>query len=233
MLKKNKIPVKKISFEEAIPIIDSELKKRQTKWTLASLTWISWEDCAQIIRIHIWKKWHLYDPTRSLEPWLNRIISNQIKNLIRNLYSNYTRPCLKCAAATDAESCSIYEKQCDACPLFAYWKKRKQSATHIRLPVSIENHSQEIKSIFDESTDISKNIEEVHDKMREVLKANEWRVYEGLYILHKEESQIAKELKFITNEKGREPGHKQLKNIKKSIIARVKKCLADGEIDII
>lgn len=233
MPKSSKAPVKKITFEEAISTIDSELKKRQSKWTLASLTWISWEDCAQIIRLHIWKKWHLYDPARSLEPWLNRIISNQIKNLIRNLYSNYARPCLKCAAATDTENCSIYVKQCDTCPLFAYWKKRKQPATHIRLPVSIENHSQEVKSIFDENMDVSKHIEEVHERMKEILKANEWLVYEGLFILHKEESQIAKELGFISNEKGREPGHKQIKNIRKAIIIKARKCIADGDIDII
>jgi hypothetical protein len=69
--------------------------------------------------------------------------------------------------------------------------------------------------------------------MKEILKPLEWQVYEGLFIQHKDESQMAKELGYISNEKGRDPGYKQIKNIRKIIIVKVKQCLANGDIDII
>ncbi|NDG33354.1 sigma-70 family RNA polymerase sigma factor, partial [bacterium] len=90
---------KKPSFESLIDVIDSEIIKRKNKWNLTAINWMDFHDVAQILRIHIHKKWHLYDHKKPLAPWVNRIISNQIKNLIRNNYSNFTRPCLKCAAA--------------------------------------------------------------------------------------------------------------------------------------
>ena len=71
------------SFEESISIIDNEISKRRNKWNLSSLTWIDFDDVSQIIRIHIYKKWHLYNPKQPLAPWVNRIISNQIKNSFR------------------------------------------------------------------------------------------------------------------------------------------------------
>lgn len=220
-------------FEDYLPIIDAEIAKRRHKWNLTSITWMDYDDVSQIIRIHIYKKWNQYQPTRPLAPWLNSIITNQIRNLIRNNYSNYARPCLKCAAAIDNTGCSIYTTQCDDCPLYAYWQKRKQPATHIKIPVSIENHPQEVSNIFDDSSDVLRHVDAVHRRMKEVLKPLEWQVYEGLFISDKDEAQVAKDLGYITNENGRDPGYKQIKNIRKTIIIKVKKCLANGEIDII
>jgi hypothetical protein len=227
----NKIPPPK--FEDYLPIIDAEIAKRRHKWNLTSITWMDYDDVAQIIRIHIYRKWNQYQPTRPLAPWLNSIITNQIRNLIRNHYSNYARPCLKCGAATDNNGCSIYGTQCDNCPLYAYWQKRKQPATQIKIPVSIENHPHEVKSIFDDSSDVSRHVEAVHSKMKEILKPLEWQVYEGLFITGKDEGEVARELGYTSNEKGRDPGYKQIKNIRKAIIVKVKKCLDNGEIDII
>lgn len=223
----------KNKFEDFIPIIDAEIAKRRHKWNLTSITWMDYDDVAQIIRIHIYKKWAQYQPTRPLAPWLNSIITNQIRNLIRNHYSNYARPCLKCAAATDTANCSIYGTQCSDCPLYAYWQKRKEPANQIKIPVSIENHAHEVRTIFDDSIDVLKHAQAIHDRMKEVLKPLEWQVYEGLFIHNKEEGQVAKELGYTTTEKGRDPGYKQIKNIRKAIILKVKRCLANGDVDII
>ena len=69
-------------------------------------------------------------------------------------------------------------------------------------------------------------------KMKSVLKANEWLVYEYLYIQHLSEEQAAKKMGYKTSEKNRSPGYKQIKNLKKSIITKVKKFLNNDEIDI-
>lgn len=223
---------KPLTFEECYPTIKSEIEKRKHKWNLTSIAWLDFSDVSQIILIHIHKKWEQYNQSKPLTPWLNTIISNQIKNVIRNVYSNYSRPCLKCAAAFDENKCKIWGEQCNSCPLYAYWQKHKQSATQIKIPVSMENHIQEVKEIYDKSIDVFKHIEQVHSKMKEILKPIEWKVYEGLFILHEEESVMAKKLGYISNERGRAPGYKQVKNIRKIIIEKVKAMLANGEIDL-
>jgi hypothetical protein len=223
---------KKPNYNDYKEVIDAEIAKRKYKWNLNSLPWLDFDDVAQIIRFHIFAKWDKYDSSRPIQPWLNAIIHNQIRNITRNIYGNYTRPCLRCDAAEDNDGCKIYHKQCEACPLFADWKKRKLPAYNIKLPVSIENHSNEVHNISDESTDISSQIQKIHQKMKEILKPIEYKVYEGLFILHEDEGIVAKKLGYISNEKGRPPGYKQIKNIRKTIIVKIKKCIDLGEIDL-
>jgi hypothetical protein len=220
---KNNKRLKKPTFEESFDFINQEIRKRSKKWSLTSLNWIDYDDISQIIRIHIYEKWHLYDVGKPLGPWLNRIISNQIKNLVRNHYGNFARPCLKCEAAEGEASCKIYELQCNDCPLYAKWEKTKRSAYNIKIPVALEDHTTEVKSTkFDDFIDTEVQIEKVHIRMEKILKPNEWIVYKGLYIDYLEEDEVAEKLGFTSNEKNRRPGYKQIKNLKKSIIKKAK-----------
>ena len=220
-------------FEESIDLIDAEITKRRGKWNLSVLAWMDFQDVSQILRIHIYRKWHLYDNSKPLGPWLNRIISNQIKNLIRNNYGNFCRPCLKCAAAEGGDLCAIYGKQDSECPLYANWEHTKKSAHDAKLPVPLENHAQEVFSLDSNSIDVIATANKLHERMKCILKPIEWRVYKYLYILNKPEAEVAKLMGYKTSEKNRSPGYKQIKNIKKSIIEKVKKALNDGEIDIV
>ena len=220
-------------FEDFLPIIDTEIAKRKHKWSLTSLAWMDFDDVSQIIRIHIYRKWSQYNPKKPIQPWLNSIITNQIRNLIRNTYSNYARPCLKCDAQKDQDGCKIYGTQCASCPLYAHWLKRKQPAANIKIPVSIENHTNEVSNIFDEGSNVFRHVQLVHEKMKEILKPIEWQVYESLFILGEEEDAVAKKLGYISNERGRRPGYKQIKNIRKGILVKVRRCFDNGEIDIV
>ena len=222
---------KPLIFEDAIGAIDAEIQKRRGKWTLTILAWMDFDDVAQIIRVHIWKKWNLYDQCKPLAPWLNRIISNQIKNLIRNNYGNFSRPCLKCAAAEGEDLCSIYGRQCVDCPLYANWEKTKKKAHDTKLPVSLENHAQEVSCMEHQSSDLEEASQKLHLAMKRVLKPFEWNVYSKLYIENMDEEEAAKSMGYKTNEKNRSPGYKQLKNIKKTILEKAKKILKDGQID--
>ena len=231
---KKTIRKKKPTFEESYDFINREIKKRSKKWSLTSLNWMDYDDVSQIVRSHIYEKWHLYDPVKPLGPWLNRIISNQIKNLIRNHYGNFARPCLKCEAAEGEYACKIYEEQCNSCPLYEKWEKTKKSAYSIKIPLSLEDHSFETNSIeFKNEGNTEKHIKKMHIKMKAILKPNEWTVYEGLYIEHLEEYQVAKKLGLKSNEKNRKPGYKQIKNLKKSIIKKAKECIEKGEIELL
>ncbi len=223
---------KKSSFEDNIIQINSEILKRKNKWNLTAISWMDFNDVSQILRIHIYKKWHLYNHSKPLAPWVNRIISNQIKNLIRNNYSNFSRPCLKCAAAEGEEDCSIYGKQCNSCPLYANWERSKKNAHDTKLTLSIENHQVQINNMPTENIDLDISIQNVHSKMERVLKPVEWKVYKYLYIDGKNEEQTAKLMGYRTSEKNRVAGYKQIKNIKKNIILKVRKHLYNGDIDI-
>jgi len=222
----------KIKFEEKILDIDREIFKRKYKWSLTSLTWMDFNDVAQIIRIHINKKWDQYDQSKPLVPWVNRIITNQIRNLVRNHYGNFSRPCLKCSAFEGDNLCSIYGKQSGACPLYAKWLKSKKNAYDTKLPVSMENHLQEVYNKPSENLNLDHTIQQIHIKLKNKLKPNEWIYYSKVYIENLSETEAAKALGYKTTEKNRDAGYKQLKNLKKSIIEKVKKILYNGEIDI-
>lgn len=221
------------TFESSIETINTEIAKRKGKWNLTALTWMDFEDVAQILRIHISKKWYQYDSTKPLEPWLNRIISNQIKNLIRNHYGNFSRPCLRCAAAEGEDSCRIYVKQCVTCPLYSQWFKTKKSAHDTKLPVPLDLHAQQVYTIKSDFIDVERTARSLHEKMEKILRPIEWKLYKLLYIDHRSEDEAAKLMGYRTSEVGRSPGYKQIKNIKKVIITKVKEVIYGGEIDFI
>ncbi len=224
----------KPTFEESFDFINQEIRKRTGKWSLSSLNWIDYDDVSQIIRLHIYEKWHLYDVNKPLGPWLNRIISNQIKNLIRNHYGNFTRPCLKCEAADGEASCKIYKEQCSDCPLYEKWERSKKSAYNIKIPLALEDHSFEVNSIkINDASTLENNIKKLHLKMKEVLRPNEWIVYETLYVKNLDEQEAAERLGLKSNERNRKPGYKQIQNIKKSILKKVKENVEKGNIEIL
>jgi|TARA_R110000824_G_scaffold20545_1_gene77297 hypothetical protein len=219
-------------FEDCLDIIDNEIAKRRPKWTLTSITWMDFDDVSQIIRIHIHKKWEQYDPGKPIEPWINKIITHQIKNIVRNNFSNFARPCLKCSASLPDEGCELYEAQCVACPLFKVWTQRKKSAYDVKIPLSIEHHSHELNDQFSSSMTTISSILKLNAKLKETLKPVEWVVYDGLFIKGLSEIEVAKELGYKTNEKNRSPGYKQIKNLTKAIIIKAKKLINDGDVDI-
>ena len=219
---------KKLKFEDCIESIDIEINKRRGRWNLTALSWMDFDDVSQIIRVHIFKKWHLYDQSKSLAPWINTLISNQIKNLIRNNYGNYCRPCLKCAAAESDSLCYIYGTQCSACPLFAQWEKTKKAAYLTKLPTPLESVEHEMENIELSDFDFDTVLKRLNSRLKAVLKPNEWVVYENLYLNNKSEQEVAKILGYKTSEKNRSPGYKQIKNIKKSIIDKAKEIVAEN-----
>jgi len=225
--------IRKFKFEDKINEINQEILKRRNKWNLTSISWMDFNDVSQILRIHINNKWAQYDQKQPLAPWVNRIITNQIKNLIRNNYGNFSRPCLKCSAYEGENLCSIYGKQSNACGLYAKWAKSKKSAYDTKLPVSIENHYQEVNNTPVDTINFEKSINNIHLKMQVKLKPNEWIYYKMVYIDNKSEVEAARALGYKTTEKDRDIGYKQIKNLKKSIVAKVKKYIYNDEIDIL
>lgn len=232
MIKTISVKNKKL-FEKYFDIINSAIIKRRSKWTLSAVAWMDYSDVHQIILIHIYRKIHLWDQNRPLEPWLNTLITHQISNLLRNLFSNFSRPCLKCAAAEGDNLCTLYTTQCAACPIFDYWQKHKKNAYNTKLPLTIENHIQEVFEIPNESIDIDKTLHSLHFLMKDELTKYEYNLYKDLYIKHLSEAEVVSSLYRQNKSNSINFYIKQLANIKKIIMKKAKKLIYSGNIDFV
>ena len=222
------------NFEDNIEIIDAELAKRRGKWRLTAICWMDFDDVSQIIRLHVWKKWHKYDASRPLKRWLNRVISSQIKNLIRNNYSNFSRPCLQCPAFEGGDLCSLFTKQSDECGILAVWIKKKKHAYYVKLPISINCEGMKDQCVAQEDNlpKITDKIELLNEQIKKILKPTEWKFYKLAYIDNKSDAEIAKAMNFKTSEKNRKAGYGMMANLKRTIIKKVKIYLGSGKFDI-
>ena len=217
-------PKTNFSYSDKSEAIDRELKKRRGKWFLNSVTWFDFDDVCQIIRAHIFNKWHQWDQRRPLEPWLNRIISNQLKNILRNHYSNFVRPCLNCPFNTSGASSGKVGSLCgftpsglqdSSCPLYAKWEKTKKAAYDIKMAVTIDKEQSQCFNIKSDVFNIDHAVAKLHEEMKASLPEKQFYVYKLLFIEHREEEEVAKMLGYKSNEKGRKAGYKQIKNLRK------------------
>ena len=227
-------------YEDKSDEIDLEVKKRRGKWFLDSLAWFDFEDVEQIIKAHIHKKWHQWDQKRSLKPWINKIITNQMKNILRNNYSNFVRPCLNCpfnqSCATkdggEASLCGFTKTglQDSSCPLYLKWERTKKSAYGIKMALALENHSHEVHSMEDHNFNIIDAQEKLNKCMKKALSAKQYIVYDLLFIKHVDEEVVAEKMGYKTSEKGRKAGYKQIKNLKKIFKQKAQEILKTEDI---
>lgn len=218
------------TFEEALPIIDKILKARQHKWQLRAVSSMDYDDVSQLCRIHIWKKWEQYDQTQKLEPWVSRIITRQVINLIRNVYSSHSRPCLKCAENQGGDLCGAFGKQCAECPLFALWERTKKRAFNVKLPVSMENHLLEVFEMPDNSIDVPRALKIIEEHLKTVLSIKEMKVFTLIYMKGLSDLEVAKEMGFEATEKNRKPGYSRISQINRKILEKVREIREDIDI---
>ena len=231
---------KKKNFEDMYEIINQVIKKRRNKWKLKAITWFDFEDIEQVIKLHIYKKWHLWDQSRAIEPWVNRIVTNQIRNIIRNNYTSFARPCLSCPFNQNKEGDSGIEmscgfttsgKQCNECPLYAKWEKVKKAAYDVKMTVSLENHKNYFMNCESSISYDYKNAEsKLHGLMKNNLGDKHFFIYKMFFIDNLSDDQVAQVLKFKTSEKGRKAGYKQIKNLKKMLYVKAQLLLKENDI---
>lgn len=227
---------KKIAYEDKWREIDNEIRKRRPKWRLTSLAWMDFDDVSQIIRAHIAKKWHQWDQSRPLLPWINKIITNQFKNILRNYYHNFVKPCVSCpfnsSKGEEGDLCSFTKSgnQDDTCPLYKKWLKAKKYAYDVKMPVSMENLSSEISSIEVHNESLSHCIAKLNALMKENLSEKHFSIYSMLFIQNMSEEEIAKKLGYKTSEKGRKAGYKQIKNLKRQLKEKAIKLIQKNDI---
>lgn len=218
-----------VNFIDNISLINELIEKQRGKWTLTTLTWMDWDDVAQILRTHINNKWHLIDFTKPIGPYISRTISNQISNLIESKYGNYTKPCMRCESAIGDNGCEIYSQQCIDCPLYAKWMKSKGNALSTKLPVSMEDHEQEVYDLPDMSEDLTDKIPRFHDMILPVLLPNEKLIYQWAYIEQKEDSEVKALMETVKMSKD-VLWRGKLKIIKLNILQKAKEILKEADL---
>jgi DNA-directed RNA polymerase specialized sigma24 family protein len=238
--KSNSDSSSQLTYSECASRIDEELMKRRGSWFLHSIAWMDYDDVCQIIRAHINKKWELWDQRRPLEPWINKIITNQIKNILRNNYSNFVKPCVSCPfsgggnTGDEETACGFTRSgvQDKSCPLYKKWEKTKKSAYDIKMALTLEHHSQEVYQRPVEDIPIEQAEVKLHREMETVLNERQFKIYALLFIDNLPEEDVAREMGYKTTEKGRKAGYKQIKNLKKLFREKAEKVLATRDIFI-
>lgn len=225
-------PGKKARYEDLFEVIDEELNKRRRNWFLSSVAWIDFDDVCQIIRAHIFKKWDQWDQSRPIKPWLNKIIANQMKNILRNHYSNYARPCLNCPFNNDADMnlCSFTKSgnQDSECPLYKKWEGTKKHAYNVKITLSLDSHLHEVNGNSDNHLDM--DIQEASAKLtkelKQVLNERQFKAFKLMYIENLSDEEVAAQMGFKSTESGRKAGYKQIKNLKKILKEKAAKILS-------
>ena len=222
-------------FEDCIDVIETSIRKQRSRWRLDCISWFDFEDVEQVIKLHIYNKWHMWDQKRPLEPWVNIIVTNQIKNLVRNHYGNYTKPCNTCEFNMGDVACSytLSKKQDRGCDKYAKWEKTKKSAFSLKVAVSADDHMYELGSNQTED-DIcfDSAIKKLNEAMKRELSEIHYKAYHMLYFENGDEEDVAMLMGYKTNEKKRKAGYRQVKNLKKIFSEKAAQIVRQNDIII-
>lgn len=204
--------------------IDNLLEIKKRKWQLKAVSWIDYDDVAQIIRLHIFKKLEQYNEDLEFGPWCNKIIFNQFRNILRNTYSSYSPPCKTCPMA-EGDNCRFTpsKTKCSECPFYAKWEKRKKQAYNVKLPVSLDSGANEqINLNCSTNIDVEAFLSILKIKLRDKLTKNEYAVFCELYtnIQNKNNKNLLEKI-----------GYRQLQNYKHKILKCSKQIILENITD--
>lgn len=209
----------KKTFEEYLPLIQSNIQKRKGSWTIPSL---EWEDVSQILIIKLFNKFDKYSPSKGpFEHWMNRLISNTLANLIRDSYAKFSKPCTcGCVYYEGNDDCSYTKskKQCSECPLFKSWAKKRQQQYNLVTSVSLENHSNETYQVENDTTNFETSKHIIEDRLKELLPEREWNAYVMMFIEHRPLEYVGKKLGYKLLPSSHIPGYQELLKLKRKFI---------------
>ena len=121
--------------------------------------------------------------------------------------------------------------QNSTCETFLKWAKQKKSGYGIKLPLSMENHMQEMDQKQDQVIHFDDSVKRLNELLKKTLSEVHYKVYLMLFFEHKSEEEVSKFMGYKTTEKNRKAGYKQIKNLKKML--KQKAILIMSENDII
>lgn len=218
------------AFEDRIDEIKKAINKRKANWRVTAL---DFEDVEQIVITRIFVQYHTFDPKKGeFSHWLSRVISNSIRNILRDNLMKWSRPCISgCAFNTGGESCSKTPsgRQCEECIIFKNWKQRKESHFNVKQTLPLENHLLEVNEKPSNFVDIDASKQIIDVKLKDKLNEHEYEIYRLLYIENKNEEQVGKLLGYKAG-KSMSPGYQVLHKIKRKIILMSKQIIEDEDL---
>ena len=167
-----------------------------------------------------------------LEPWINTIVTNQIKNQVRNHYGNYVRPCVNCEFNSGDDSCSITasKTQSSECADYRKWEKTKKVAFDLKITVSSEDHLHEMGYSPEREMCFESCVDKLNKYMEEVLSPIHYRAYYMLFFEKASEEDVAKFMGYKISAQKRKLGYRQVKNLKKKFLQVAIEILKDQDI---
>ena len=230
-----------MTFEERLPQLITLLSIRKSNWRL---TIMDWEDVSQIILTHFFNKYEKFDPNqphggknlteeKKFEHWANRVITNQINNILRNNLYKFSRPCINgCPMNAGDFLCQITKsgKQCSECPLYAKWKQRKGDQYNIAASLPIENHSQEVSNKPTDFLDVDRAKLVIDTKLKVLLNSNEWQMYDLIWIKHLTPEEAGKTLKYKPCKNSKIPGYQAYMKLYHKVIELSKRIIQEEHL---
>ncbi len=211
-------------FEDYSDELDSLLKSAEEKWNIP-LASLSFDDVSQIIRLHIYHKFSKWDPEKGkFATWAKRVISNQIVNIKKRVWTRYVSPCSSCIFNLGDNLCAKNPsgKKNEECELFRKWSKTRANGQNLNSAASLderfEDDAQELKiQISGELIDITEATARLHELMLGALEDKLKKFYELRYIKSLPDESIALAFGFTTTEEGRAPGYRQIYHMESEI----------------
>jgi hypothetical protein len=223
-----------LRFEDRAEAINKMIEAKRSNWRLSSITWFDFDDVKQLLLIHVHKKWSQWDQLKPIEPWLSRLIANQMKNMLRDYYYVHARPCLKCAANGGGDSCLLYEIQCKDCPLYKHWDKTKGQKHELNMAQSIFSDNPDepyLKSIVEVShIDYPKVLKSLSEKIKRDMSKEAYYVFIMIYIENISEAEVGRKRKYKRDKNATSPKFKQIETFKKKYKEKLKELLDEGGI---
>lgn len=223
------------TFEDKSDEIDIEIAKRRHRWRLDAISYMDYEDVAQMIRLHIYNKWHLWDQKKPLPQWVNKVITNRMINILRDNYGRFAPPCNGCTFNTGGNLCSFTQsgERSSECPLYREWEKTKKRGYNLKLASSLDSEDvldQPERADKAKHIDYSSSFERMNNFIKKQLSKQHWEIYQMMYIECLSDKDIAKKLNLKTNEKGRNPGYNHLLSMRKKFAALARKVVYENDI---
>lgn len=226
---------KSFSFEDAYPIIKTELDKRAYLFQLHAIPSLSYEDFCQDFLKHLYVKWKLYDSSRPLIPFVVTVFNNQWANWLRNKM-RCQLVCVRCPLYHNSDGSCGWTKSGfpnDTCVFFKRWQDTKQQQNwQVNMPVSEANHLQEVYSIPSDNLDYDATKKNLEIELRKVLLPFQYRIYTILFKKNKSEKEALFILGYKSLKKKKE-GEKVIRETKKIIIEKSKLLIKEDKVDFV
>lgn len=231
---------KKRIFNEHYETLERLINRKRKHFKLAAVPSLSFDDVFQKIALHVYKYIHTYKSKKGkFEPWAATIIENQWKNILRDNYLSFKKPCAGCpyndGDMANPESCSFTPsgKKSPECKDYAKWSYSiKRDRYNVKLPLPIENQTEDLV-YHNPKEKIEAILHDLGPILRKRLRKTDYKFFRLFYLEKKDLNETAKEMGWGMAMKNNRPKYKRsAEQYNKRIIEEARRIVnEEGKID--